>query len=132
MLAIVLGIGIWLQTGSRRRLSDAGRRLLSYAVIPGDRRQEIKKLYAEVERLIRRDGGAPRAAWQTARDYASTTADRSLEIDEHLSWFTKAIWVANYRSGDLNAGMVTEGRSRLALLKTAFRTLGKQKPGLQA
>ena len=131
-LAVVLLIGVWFQTGSRRRLSKAGRRLLAYAVIPGDRRREIKKLYTEVERLIRRDAGAPRADWQTAGHYASFAADRSQEIDDHLSWFTQAIWLANYRSVDLNAGIVTEGRSRLALLEKAFRALGKQKPGLQS
>ena len=60
------------------------------------------------------------------------TADRSQEINEHLAWFTQAIWLANYRSGDLNPGLVTEGRNRLALLKKAFGALGKQTPGLQA
>ena len=82
--------------------------------------------------MIRRDAGAPRPDWQTAGDYAATAADRSAEIDDHLSWFTQAIWLANYRSGDLNAGMVSEGRSRLTLLKKAFGALGKQRPGLQS
>ena len=132
VLAVVLLVGVWFQSGYRRRLRNTGRNLLSYAVIPGDRRREIKKLYNEVERLIRRDAGAPRADWQTAGDYAATAADRSAEIDDHLSWFTQAIWLANYRSGDLNAGMVSEGRSRLTLLKKAFGALGKQRPGLQS
>ncbi|MCH7737495.1 MAG: transglutaminase domain-containing protein [Chloroflexi bacterium] len=131
-LGVIMLIGVWFRSGYRRRLRNAGRNLLSYAVIPGDRRREIKKLYTEVERLIRRDAGAPRADWQTAGDYASIAADRSAEIDDHLTWFTQAIWLANYRSADLNVGMVTEGRSRLALLKKAFGALDKQKPGLQS
>lgn len=128
ILGIVLGVGVWFQTGSRRRLRNAGQRLLSYGSIPGDRRREIKKLYLEVERLIKRNAGAPRASWQTAGAYASTAAGNSQEIGEQLSWFTQAIWLANYRSGELNSGIVAEGRSRLALLKKAFGDLSKQDP----
>ena len=125
--AVVLLIGIWLHSGSRRRLSNAGRHLLSYAVIPGHGRREIKKLYAEVERLIRRDAGAPRAGWQTAGHYASFASGRSPEVASQLSWFTNTIWRVAYRSGDLPAGLVTEARRRLALLKEAFKQSRGQK-----
>ncbi|MBC8281327.1 MAG: hypothetical protein H8E48_11110, partial [Chloroflexi bacterium] len=120
ILGIVMILGIWFHTNSRRRLRNAGSQLLAYATLPGDHRKEVKKIYSEVERLIRRNAGASRAEWQTADDYASIAAGRSEEIGEHLSWFTRAIWQANYRTGELEESLVTEGRRRLDLLKKAF------------
>ena len=81
----------------------------------------MKKLYAEVERLIRRKVGAPRASSQTAGDYTSFAANRSPELDDHISWFKQAVWRAAYRSGDLQPEMITDGRVRLALFKKAFQ-----------
>ena len=81
----------------------------------------MKKLYAEVERLIRRNVAQRRAGWQTVTDYASLASERSPEIDQHISWFTEAIWRVTYRSGDLHPDMLTHGRERLALLKKAFK-----------
>jgi len=131
-IAIVLLIGRWFQSNSRRRLIGQGWRLLAYDGIPGEGRREMKKLYNEVERLIRRYVGTPRAGWQTADHYASIASDRSPEIDNHLSWFTQAVWRAAYRSGDLHAGLVAEGRRRLALLKEAFKASGNQQAKLQS
>ena len=131
-VALALFIWRWFSSGSRRRLSGPGRRLLPYAVIPGEGRREIKRIYAEVERLIRRNAGARRAGWQTAGHYASFASGRSPEIDSQLSWFTQTIWRAAYRSGDLHAGVVTEGRRRLALLKEAFKISRSQEMGFQS
>ena len=128
-IVVALLIWRWFQYGPRRRSNGPGPRLLPYAVIPGDRRREIRKIYAEVERLIRRDSGTPRAGWQTAGHYASLASGRSPEIDSQLSWFTQAIWQAAYRTGELHAEVVTEGRRRLALLKKAFKASRTQKTG---
>ena len=91
----------------------------------------MKKLHAEVERLIRRHIGMPRASWRTAGDYASIASQHSPEIDNQISWFTDAIWRATYRSGDLHAGMLTDGRRRLALLKQAFKVSGSPKASVR-
>ncbi len=131
VIAAVLLIGRWFQSRSRRRSTGSDRRRLSYAVIPGEGKREMKKLYAEVERLIRRCVGTPRAGWQTAGGYASLASKRSPEIDDHISWFKQAIWRAAYRSGDLDPGTLTDGRHRLSLLKKAFKVLGKQQPSVQ-
>jgi len=131
-VAAMLLIGRWFQYRSRRRPIGSNRHLLPYTVIPGDGRREMKKLYAEVERLIRRHAGTPRAGWQTAGDYASLASKHSPEIDNHISWFTQAIWRATYRSGDLQPGVLTHGRHRLALLKKAFKVSGSQKASVQS
>ena len=123
-IAAVVMIGRWFQIHSRRRTSGPGRRSLRYAVIPGEGRREMKKLYADVERLIRRNAGAPRAAWQTAGDYALLASDRSPEIDNHISWLKQAVWRAAYRTGALDPEVITQGRLRLALLKEAFKASG--------
>ncbi|MEE8465819.1 MAG: transglutaminase domain-containing protein [Dehalococcoidia bacterium] len=130
-IAVALLIGRWFLSRSRRRLTHSDRRLLSYAALPGDGRREMKKLYAEVERLIRRHVGRPRAAWQTAGDYGSLASQRSPEIDEHISWFTEAIWLATYRSRGLHPEMLTQGRRRLALLKKAFKLSASQETSTQ-
>ena len=92
----------------------------------------MKKLYAEVERLIRRHVGTPRATWQTAGGYASLASRHSPEIDTQISWFTQAVWQAAYRSGDLHAEVVTEGRRRLVLLRKAFKASDSRKVSFQS
>ena len=131
-IAAVILIGRWFRSRSRRRLIGSHRHLPPYAVIPGEGRREMKKLYAEVERSIRRHVGTPRANWQTAGDYASLASKHSPEIDNHISWFTQAIWRATYRSGDLQSGVLTHGRHRLALLKEAFKAAGSRKASVQS
>ena len=131
-IAAVLLIGRWFQYRSRRRLSGSERRLLPYTVIPGEGRREMKKLYAKAERLIRRYAGASRADWQTAGDYAALASKHSPEIDNHISWFTQAIWRATYRSGDLDPETLAHGRHRLALLKEAFKVSGRLKGNVQS
>jgi len=131
-IAAVLLIWRWFQTHPRRRWSGPDPHLLQYAVIPGETRREMKKLFAEVERLIRRNGGTPRADHQTACDYASLASHERPEIDDHLSWFTRAVWRAAYRSGNFHPGVITEGRRRLALLEEAFKASSNQKPSAQS
>ncbi|PKB71092.1 MAG: hypothetical protein BZY87_07125 [SAR202 cluster bacterium Io17-Chloro-G6] len=131
-IAAVILIGRWFQIRSHRPLNGPNRRRMSYAVIPGEGRREMKKLHAQVERLIRRHAGMPRAGWQTVGDYASLGTNHSPEIDNHLSWFTQAIWRATYRGGDLHPETIANGRRRLALLKEAFKVSRSQRAGVQS
>lgn len=132
IIAAVLLIWRWFRFRSHRQSNGPGRRRLSYGVIPGEGRREMKKLYAEVERLIRRHVGTPRADWQTTGDYASLASKHSPEIDNQITWFTQAIWQATYRSGDLDQGILANGRQRLALLKKAFKVSRGQKASVQS
>ncbi|NQW22662.1 MAG: hypothetical protein HQ475_04360 [SAR202 cluster bacterium] len=131
-IIVLILVGRWFTSNSRRRQTGPGASMLPYGVIPGDGRREMKKLYKEVERLIRRHAGTAREGWQTAGNYASYASNCSQEIDTQLSWFTQAIWLAAYRTGDLHTEMVSDGRRRLTLLKEAFKASDNNKTSFQS
>ena len=117
----------WFQKHARNS-SDRNRRLyLSYAAISGGGRKELRKLYAEVERALRRNFGRKREVWQTVGRYNFSAAGPDSEVGQQVSWFTQAIWQTAYRTGELPSELVSEARSRLVHLKSALRA-SRRKP----
>ncbi len=121
----------WFQKHARHS-SEMNRRLyLGYVAIPGDGRKELRKLYAEAERALRRNFGRKREVWQTVSGYNLSAAGPDSEAGRQVSWFTQAIWRTAYRSGDLPSDLVSDARHRLVQLKSALRA-ARRKPANEA
>ena len=58
-------------------------------------------------------------------EYTRSAAPGDPAVQEQLSWFTETVWQAAYKPGKLPAGLVIEGKRRLALLKAALKTADK-------
>lgn len=106
-----------------RRKGRPGRRtspLLKYLPLPGETRRELRRVYAQVERLLRRRGAAPRQSWETVGHYTSLPNDPQPEVQRQLSWFAGAMQQASYDPAEAPPGMVWEARRRLERLKRAL------------
>ena len=67
------------------------------------------RIYARVERLLRKEGIGPRPPAQTLREYAGLAEDRLRSLEAHLAWFTRAA----YDPSAFPTDMLGETRSRL-------------------
>jgi hypothetical protein len=113
--SLVLGWRRFRGPGRRRRDGwDSG---LVYSSLPGEGRRELLQLYRQMEKLLRRRGAEERMPWQTVGEYTALAASENLEAQAQLSWFADAVWYAAYNPDKLPAGLLAEGRQRLARLK---------------
>jgi len=120
----------WWYTRSHGGITGRGGRVwLHYSPLPGEGRREVLKVYAQVEKLLGRQGLGPRQPWETVSEYAAAAGDNdNSEVARQLGWFTRAVWQAAYNPGDFPAALVAEARQRLALLKQALP--GRQRAGV--
>ena len=127
-LGLVVLVARWFQTKSRNPTSQRTQPFPRYSSLTGDGRKEIRRLYLEAEKLLRRRSGRKREAWQTVGGYTSSAGGQDPEVQKHLSWLTWALWHSAYRPGDLPFQLVSEARHRLSLFKSAFRAAKKRPP----
>ena len=86
-IAVVLG---WLALRAIKRGRRSTARRWTYVRLPGSGRSEMLRIYARVERLLRKEGIGPRPPAQTLREYAGLAEDRLRGLEAHLAWFTRA------------------------------------------
>ncbi len=106
-----------------RRKGRPGRRAplgLAYLPLPGETRRELRRVYAQVERLLRRRGAAARKPWETVSHYASLPGAPLPEAQQQLSWLAGAMQRAAYDPAEVSSGMVWEARRRVERLKQAL------------
>jgi hypothetical protein len=75
------------------------------------------QVYRQVEKLLRRKGAEEWRPRQTVGEYAALAARGNQEAQTQLSWFADTVRRAAYNPDKLPAGLVAEGRQRLARLK---------------
>jgi hypothetical protein len=118
-----------------RRFQGMGRRRregwgsgLAYSYLSGEERRELLQLYRQVKKLLRRRGAEERMPWQTVGEYTALAAGDNQEAQAQLSWFADTVRRAAYNPDKLPAGLVAEGRQRLARLKGHCRRRTKDPP----
>ncbi len=116
-IAVVLG---WLVLRAVKRGRRSTARRWTYVRLPGSGRSEMLRIYARVERLLKKEGFGPRTPAQTLREYAGIAENRLRGLEAHLAWFTRAAWRAAYDPSAFPTDTVREARSRLASMKAAL------------
>ena len=114
LLVAMAWLGLRLLRGRRRR--DKG---WAYHRLQGSGRDEMLRVYRQVERLLRRRGVEPRRPGQTMREYAGSAAERLEGLEPQLTWFTEAAWAAAYDPASFPIEAVQEGKARLTDLRAA-------------
>ena len=94
---------------------------MPYAPLDGPERREFLRLYAAVEKLLRRSGSGQRLAGQTVGDFSAVAAASAPEAKSHLDWFTNGAWRAAYDPKPFPSKLVAEGKPMLRGLRTALR-----------
>ena len=96
----------------------------SYIQLPGEGRQEMLKLFIRVEKLLKKQGVAPRGPELTLEEYATMAREQVGKVAIDLTWLTRAAWAAAYdprwdRSAD-SGRLLEEARIRYSNLKAAL------------
>ena len=114
LLVAMAWLGLRLLRGRRRR-----DRWWTYHRLQGAGRDEMLRVYRQMERLLRRRGVEPRRPGQTLREYACLAAERLEGLEPQLTWFTEAAWAAAYDPAIFPIDAVQEGKARLMDLRAA-------------
>ena len=117
--AFLVGLA-WLSMKILWKGRRRGDRRWSYTRLPGGGRTEMLRVYARVERLLKKKGAGVRMPGQTLQEYASVAAETLDGLESQLTWFTQAAWSAAYDPSDFAAGAVEEARVRLGELRAAM------------
>jgi hypothetical protein len=110
----------WRYARRKARHRRRGPAWLGYSPLLGDTRRELRRVYAQVERLLRRQGAPVRQPWETVGRHTNLPNAAGTEVQKQVSWFTGAMWQAAYNPADPPAGLVWEARRRLEGLKKAL------------
>ncbi|HLF04619.1 MAG TPA: transglutaminase-like domain-containing protein, partial [Dehalococcoidia bacterium] len=106
----------WRYNRRKVRSRRGGPARLGYPPLLGDSRRELRRVYAQVERLLRHQGLPPRQPWETVARHASLPNTAGPQVQEQVSWFTGAMWQAAYNPAEPPVGLVWEARRRLERL----------------
>ena len=98
------------------------------AILPGEGRRELLKLYRQAERLLKGISGVRRKPWQTVGDYTSLGPAVDEPVQSQITWFARVAWHAAYDPRSIPSGLIEEARRRLPRLKAALKPIGKITP----